>query len=253
MRWRAPALVALASLLFTSCRVDVQLLVAAEEDGSGLVRATFVIDEEALDALGGDLEDRLRVSDLLQVGWTVTTTPEEGGGAAVVAEKAFVDPDDLTVVIRELSGETGPLRDVRLTRSRSRFRTSFDFSGLVDLTAGVAGSSLDPDDEGLVQSLADEGVDVDTLSSFLGARIDEAFSFEIVAALPGDGDDNAPHSVGGEPAWRPEVGDEVVLQASSSRLDTIRVALLAAAALFGVLALGVVSDWGRRRRRPTEG
>ncbi|HVM41726.1 MAG TPA: hypothetical protein VM618_13205 [Acidimicrobiia bacterium] len=251
MRRRA-ALVAAGALLLllSSCKVDVRLHVDANEDGSGVVRLALFLDEEAVEALGGDVAQRFRIADLTQVGWSVSSGSGERA-ADVMAQKSFATPEELTAVVRELSGNVGPFRDFRLERSRSRFRTSFEFTGTVDLREGVAASALDPGDEGLTAPLGDLGVSRDDLARYLSEKIDEAFSFEVVADLPGGGSDNAPHSVDGEPAWRPTVGEEIDLRATASRLDTSRVGLLAAALLFGVLALVLVG--GRRIRSQQPG
>lgn len=251
---RRTRLVAAASamvVLLAGCKVDIRLVVAADDDGSGSVTARFTLDAAAVETLGGDVESRLRVADLIQAGWDVDVEPAEAG-TIVEARKAFSRPEELTGVIEELSGDTGPFRDFRLERSRSQFRTSFEFRGDVDLGAGVGASALDPGDDSLAAELSDEGIDVQALREFLGDRLDRAFSFEIVAALPGDGSHNAPGTISGEPTWRPSVGERVALRASSSDLDEARIALVA---LGAVLFLGAVAlaATGRRRARRAVG
>lgn len=238
-------------LLLTSCKVDAHLGVRVAEDGSGSVEARFVLDRDALAALGGgDLSRRLRAADLVQAGWTVEVEgAEDGGGGAggarIAAEKGFATPGELTEVVDELSGRVGPFRGFALTRHRSAFSTGFTFEGRVDLRGGVGPSSLDPGDEGVVAELEGEGVEIGALREFLRERIDEAVGLEVVVDLPGDGSHNAPHEARGEPRWTPRPGEAVELRAESKEQDLDRIALVALGALLAAAALWLLFARGR--------
>lgn len=238
--------VALLALSAAGCTVDVDLRVAVAEDGSGVVTVRFDLDDEAVEALGGPLEERLRVADLVRSGWEVETD-EDGDGASVVARKEFGSPAQLADTVEELSGGAGPFRDFRLERDRSRFSTSFDFAGSVDLTEGVGAAAVDPADEALVAELSDEGVDVHELRRHLRERLDGAFELAVVVELPGGASHNAPSVRAGSPVWRPAVGERVEMRASASALDTERLALVVGGGLLALVALGVW--WAPRRRR----
>lgn len=251
-RLRLAAALACAALLFTSCKVDVHLGVRVAENGSGAVRARFVLDQDALEAVGGDLAGRLRVADLVQASWKVEVDDTEGGGAEAVAEKAFARPEELTAIIDELSGDVGPFREFVLRRDRSLFRTEFTFKARVDLKSGVGPSTLDPADEGIAAELADEDVEVEELGEFLAERVDRAFGFEVVVDLPGEGSNNAPKHVGDDPRWAPRVGEVVELKAESSETDLDRIALVVIGGVLtvaAVAAVGVFTGWRFRRRR----
>lgn len=246
VRLTAAALAAV--VLLASCKVDVHLGVRVSENGSGVVQARFVLDRDALDAIGGDLGERLRVADLVQAGWAVDVN-ETDAGAEAVAEKRFRTPEELTAIVDQLSGDVGPFRDFVLRRHRSTFETDFSFEGRVDLDAGVGASSLDPEDEGVVAELEDEGIQVEQLREFLRERVDQSFDVEVVVDLPGDGSHNAPREVGGEPRWTPRPGEVLELKAASSERHLDRLVLVSLGSVLGLGAAGVLAAWAVRRRR----
>lgn len=248
-RWRLVVVVPLFALALSACKVDVSLGVGVDDDGSGRVQVRFVLDAEAIEAIGGELGENLRVADLLQAGWQVQVD-EDDDGAEVVATREFGTPEQLTEVVDELSGDVGPFRDFRLTRDRSFARTRFAFEGTVDLEGGVGGTTLDPSDLAVAEELEGEDVGVDDVQRFLSEQLDEVFGFEVVVALPGDGAHNAPSEVGGEPRWSPKVGETVQLRADATSTDLARITWLALAGLLLALAVGVYTGriWVRRRR-----
>lgn len=78
--------------------------------------------------------------------------------------------------------------------------------------------------------------------------LDRIFTFRVVTRLPGDVESNAPLEADQGAEWRPTLGEEVTLVATSSALNTRQVvgSLIAVAA---ALALAVVVLVGRLRRR----
>jgi len=134
-RGRLAAPLILIAVLLSSCKVDVHLGVRVRDNGSGTVQARFVVDREAVEAVGGDVEGALRVEDLVAAGWEVTVDQGDDG-AEVVAQRGFASPEGLTRVVGELSGPEGPFRDFAVSRSRSTFRTSFEFEVVVDMPGG---------------------------------------------------------------------------------------------------------------------
>lgn len=259
---RVPAGVAIlfALLAMTGCKVDVHLGVRVAENGSGSVVARFVLDDDALRAVGGDLKEQLRVGDLTQAGWEVTVEPTSDGGAEAVAEKGFARPEELTAVIGQLSGDVGPFRDFRLGRKHSTFRTEFEFRGQVDLESGIGGSSLDPNDEGIAAEIEAQGVEIEQLREFLKDRVDKAFTVEVVVDMPGGGSHNAPKALAGAPQWTPRLGEVADLKASSSLFALDRAVLVGIGGVLGVAAIVAFAAWWRTRatgrppvRRPRPG
>ena len=99
--------------------------IKVRDDGSGVVTVMAVLDPDAVraaEAGGGKLEDRVRLADLTKAGWTVQPWARAADGSAqIVLSKRFTSPDQVAGIMREVSGTTGPLRDVSVTRDRGAF------------------------------------------------------------------------------------------------------------------------------------
>jgi hypothetical protein len=230
---RRLALVALALLLCSACKVDLSVNIDARDDGSGIVRATVTLDQEAarrLTAVGA----RLEADDLRAAGWTITQRER-----SITATKPFANPRQLGDIIDEVAGPRRPLRNFTLTRKRSAFETDMAFSGVVDLTAGVEAFS----DDRLREQAGD---DLAALLDRSQAQLDELFGLRIGVRLPGDVDSNAPSDAANGAVWQPKLGERARLTASASDLDTRRIVFVAVAVVAGLaLVLQVVRTMRR--------
>ncbi len=245
MHRRILVAVAVMVVLCSACRVDVEVGIDAETDGSGRVRVEVVADREVASAV--DLSAGVRVDDLRQAGWTVdgpTTRPD--GAVQVVATKAFDDAEGARRTIEELGGPTGPFQGFRLERRRSFARTTTRFMGTVDFAKGVEAFG----DPGIRQALggSDVGVDLARLEEALNGPVDKAVGVQVAVRLPGDVESNAPQQTANGARWDLRLRDRVDLTAESSAWNVVN---LAAGALgpLAILALLVVL-LARRRRRP---
>lgn len=227
--WGRVAFVVLALAGGVGCRVDatVETLV---ESRSGVVRARFELDRDAVEALGGRLSEGAQVDDLRRAGWSFTgPRPTARDGAVVVASKRYGRPADLGRVVAELSGPGGPLRDFALARSRTLGGVSYHLRGVVDLGGGAAvGFPNAPD---LARRLEGAGIDVAGLEELLRSRAEEAFSLRLRVGLPGDGR--------GEGVRELRPGQRVEVRASSSTRTPLRPALLGLALLTALAALAM--------------
>lgn len=211
-------------LLLVGCQATLSTGVQANRDGSGAVSAGLGLDADALRELG-DPAKELRLDDLRAAGWEITGPRREDDTLTWVrAAKPFATPGEMSVVAAELSGPEGPFRDFRLTRSRSFLTTTLAFSGLVDLSRGLAGLS-DPD---LQEKLGDArlALDPDALRDTVRIRVD--------VRLPGE-----------HQTWEPAMGEQVNLELRSETWNLVPLAP-AALALVLLLAAGAVAV-GRRR------
>jgi hypothetical protein len=201
------------------CQVTLTAGVDAERDGGGWVRAGLGLDEEALRQLGDPVKE-LRLDDLRQAGWDVSGPRREGDGLTWIrASKRFATPEEGSRVMAELSGPAGPFRDFRVERSRSFFKTRTLFTGLVDLSKGLAGLN----DPALQEKLGDANLGLDP------AQLADRVRVRVEARLPG-----------GAHAWEPALGQEVPLRASSEAWNLVPLVPGVACLLFAAAAAVLV-------------
>lgn len=236
---------ALLLVLCAACRVDVGVGVDTRPDGSGTVQVSATLDKEAVEQAGP-----LALDDLKKAGWRVDgPTPTSSGGAVVRVTKPFRDAADLAKVMAEVSGDKGPFRGFTLRRHRSFFTTTTRFSGVVDLSPGVAGFT----DEDLRKRLGgtDSGLDPAAVERVTRARLNELFSFSVTARLPGSvTTSNAPTTVGNGAVWRPKLGEQITMDATSRSYNTAPI-VFAVVAIVAAVALLIVVGSRLVRRRPS--
>ena len=107
-------------------------------DGSGVVTITAVADA-AVVARAPDLATDLMFDDVKAAGWSVNgPTAESDGGLRVILSKAFQTPAEASTILADVSGPNGPLVDIGLTRQRDGLVATFDLTGTVQITGGLA-------------------------------------------------------------------------------------------------------------------
>jgi hypothetical protein len=142
-------------------------------------------------------------------------------------------------ILHEVSGTTGPLRDVTVTRDPGLFATTYSASGTVDLQQLQTGLTTDP---AVVAALSNQKVDVNAIDQALLADIRDAFGLKVQVSLPG-----------GTTTITGTSGKTTAIDASTSVLDSKRVVLVVVAVVLVILALLVLLWPGRRRRRRGRG
>jgi len=235
-------------LCLSACQANIQVGVDVKQNGSGSVTVTATLDQGAA-AYAPDV----RTSDLVDSGWKVTgPTPAPNGGVTFTASKAFSDPAQAAVVVSQLSGSTGPFRNLSVGSRHSFFRTTTTFQGTVDLSCGLNCFS-DPQLQQTLGGGSDLGIDPSALQADAGVIVDRLFQFEIAARLPGPVQSNAPVQVGNGALWKATLGQKAVLMASARSWNVTHIVEVAVAGLV-LLVLIVVALVAlvrrRRRRRP---
>ncbi len=208
------------------------------EDGSGEVTVAVALDAEALarvpdvddDGTAGpaDLAALVRTEDLVAAGWTVGEPAEAGdGGASLTISRPFGTPDEADLILAELTGPDGALRDLDVSRSTSFGRTELAFTGTADLSGGLEAFG----DEGLAAALDGEplGQDVAAIEAAAGVPLADAVTVEITADLDGQSQ-----------SWAPRLGDPPLAMASDATVYDVPVLVLAGVAVAAALALIVV-------------
>ena len=216
----------------TSVGVDVS------GDGSGTVRAVITLDADA-SREAGDLAGRLRVEDLKSAGWRIDgPAPTADGGQEVRASKPFATPAEATTIVSQLSGDSGPFQEFRVTRTRSFLKTRTSFQGRVDLARGLASFS----DEELRSRLGgtDLGFDPAALEGRLGRQLSRIFPVKVAVRLPGDVSSNAPSDAANGAQWSPTFGENVILTAEAERWNTVNIAAAVVAVLAGLALAGLL-------------
>ncbi|MFN2505743.1 MAG: hypothetical protein ABR540_16175 [Acidimicrobiales bacterium] len=230
--------------LLGGCQVTLSAGIDARPDGSGWVRAGLGLDAEALRELG-DPNKELRLDDLRQAGWDVRGPEAEGDGLTWIrAGKRFETADEAAQVAAELSNADGPFREFRLERTKGFLRTRMKFTGLVDLSKGLAGINDPAVQERLGD--ADLGLDLAGLQHRFGADLDRGVRVRVEARLPGDMEAGPGVTrVGGGVAWQPAAGSSTRLEATSESWNLQPLLPAVAALAFAVAAL-VLALRGRR-------
>ena len=238
-------LVGLLAWAASACQVSLTAGVDVNRDGTGRVVAGVGLDDAAVREVG-DLATALRLDDVRSAGWQVDAPRKEGDGLTWLrASKPFSDPEQVPAILAELNGPGGPFRDFTVTRTRSLTRSKVTVTGTVDLAAGLPGLA-DPE---LTAALGDVdlGLDPDGLRTRFGDRL----KVQATVGLPGEITTNAPARDGGRALWAPDLGQTVLLEASSSafRVDP-RLPIAAGTAL--LVAVALLAVLLRRRRRVSQ-
>jgi putative hydrolase of the HAD superfamily len=229
----------LAGLALSACQADFAVEVTVEEDGSGLVETTTVLDAEAASSLL-DLSlasDGLPLNDLAQSGW-VTTPPEiDGNGDTIItASKAFGNAEQFADVMAELTGDTGIFRDFELQRDKTFARVDYAVAGTLDATDGLAAFG----DPTLTSSL---GRSLESIAEQYGAS-EDSVNIQLEVVMPGEVQEFASTgAVLGEEGqlrarWRISLadGDVTEVAMSSATRQVSALVLRGVAIVAGVLA-----------------
>ena len=242
------------AVALSACQATVRVGVDTRADGGGTVTVMAQLDREAAAAVP-NMAQQLRTSDLGRAGWTVVG-PEPaagaGGGVVVTASKPFRNAAEATAVVAEVSGKTGPFRDLKITQKKSLWETRTAFAGAVDLTCGLQCFG-DPQLQQALGGSPDLGIDPAKLQANTGVILDRVFKFEVAVRMPGSvQSSNAPVQAGNGAQWQPKLGDKATLSATARAWNVGHIAVaigLALVVLAAAVVLGAHQARARRRRR----
>lgn len=164
----------------TACRVDLATSINVAENGSGSITVVATADAAALRA-APELPETLNLDDLRTAGWDVTVqNPIENAGLSVTARREFATVDEATMFFSQLSGESGPLREMSIVRTGGVNDSTYTFSAKGGLRNGLAGFA----DAEALASLG-EAPFAETLSANALALAD-ALGMSLSLTMPGE-------------------------------------------------------------------
>jgi hypothetical protein len=240
-------LVLVVGLLSSACRMEIDVNVLVEEDGSGSVEVVLGLDEDAIERIGGDLEAVMEVDDLLASGWQLDGPDlDPDGYTRVRLSHPFGTPDEAAEVFAEIAAEDGPFQGFAVTRDTSLAETRWAFTGRVDFTGGVEAFG----DEGLAAELDGEplGQSVEEIEEQLGDSLSRLIQVRVSVRLPGEVTSNATTRADNGAVWVVGFGEEPVdLRAEGTERRT-SVLVLGAVGALALVALVVVLLFRLARR-----
>ena len=122
-------------VILSGCRVEASVDVDVAANGSGRVRVSLVLDDDAVARIG-DIQTELKLDDLEAADWTVET-PERSGVLTVVGvSKAFGAPGDLQRVLDEVAGP-GVFGGWKISLDESFASRSWTVSGTTTLSGSL--------------------------------------------------------------------------------------------------------------------
>lgn len=238
----------LASSVLVACRVDGEVAVVVEPDGSGVVTVMVRLDAEAARRLG-DPATALRTEDLVAAGWTVEEPAVAEEGVVLRTRRSFASPEDLPGVLDEIGGVDGVFRDVRLAIDDGFARTEYAFSARVELT----GSPEQFGDAALTEALG--GLPLARTPEelvFSGAADPSAMTLDVAVELPGGAPDTNGDVRDGAAVWSfPVTGGEPTSAelSSTATVESGTTRLMVLVGVGGLLVAAGLAAVGLLRRR----
>lgn len=230
-------LVALALLVGSACKLELDVNVEVADDGSGTIEVVAGLDPDAIDKIGGDLAAVMEVGDLTDAGWVIDGPAKEGDGfTRVRIHHPFGTPEEAAEVFAQIAGEDGPFQDFGVTRRQSFVETSWGFTGKVDFSGGFEALghqrlAAELDGEPLGQS-------VEEIEAQLGDSLSRLIQVRVRARLPGEVSSNATTKADNGAVWQVGFGEGPVdLKATGHERRLSAVALIAAGAVVALVLL----------------
>jgi len=246
------------------CRIDAEVEVTVNPDGTGVVLVTVTADPDVVDAVP-DLADEFRATDLTATGWQVDgPAPTAEGGLAVELRHDFGTVAEANTVLDQISAPDGPLRELGIDVSGGDGDIEWTFAGQLDFSGGLQALA----DQDLV-ALAGGTPWLDELNERAIAP-EDATSLTIRVSLPGTRvADDGTAAEPGAAEFRAVPGESAIAMSSRTRSTSVEVQdardlrsrMLTYLAIYGgVVAVGVAAWWllrqqrrARRRRRRAYG
>ena len=253
-------LIVVCALALGACRLDVDVAVTMQPDGTGEVTVTAVADRELLDQVPGVLDD-LRFDDATDNGWVVAEpTLDADGNATLTLSRPFTSATELANALNSIGP---PFARFQVARTPGTGATEGHMSNAVVGALVLADGFESFSDSELTSAVG--GAPFDDLLASSGLSPEQAMSFALRVDLPGEvvaasGTEVAPGVI----EWRaPLDGSELSVQYQTVQrpasdgnswaapLSTIALVALVAWVVVAAAFIGfvVVARRSKRRRR----
>lgn len=255
MRRLALSLLSLVLVLVpTACRVDSDVLINVNADGSGVVTVSVVLDRDAASKLG-DPKTAIKVDDLRTAGWKVAepVTDKGSGEVTLSAEREFASPRELTVILNDVGGGSpdnpGVFSGVKLNVDNGFASTGYSFRADIALSGSLEQFS----DQALKEALG--GLPLGRTPDQLAAEGagKNSVTLNVTLDLPGGKVDSNGTAVDGRTRWtlHPDSGEATDTELTASSTDSQRsvLLLLGVGAVLLVVAAGFAGVALARTRR----
>ncbi len=207
-------------LAASACKLDVEVAVDAEPNGSGVVNVTATLDQEAASRTP-NLSSQLRVDDLKTVGWSVVGPTTKGTTTVIQASKKFRNPSEATSLLEEISGADGPFGDLRLARERKPLWWEWQLEGDLDLKGGIERFG----DDDLRTQLEGTSFGVDP------KEVQQAINLKLAVDLPGQVNAKGAEKSDGRMVWTANFDQTQQIKATSRVPSISRPYAIAVAAI----------------------
>lgn len=254
VKWIRGVWVALTVVLLASCRIDTEVSVLVNSDGTGSVVVSVVADAEAVRA-EPNLAKQLRLDDLTQTGWALEgPSPTPDGGLGIVLTRAFSNLAEANAVLASLSGEDGPIRAPAIAATGARGDVTWSFTGTLDFSKGLDAVS----DPALTEALG--GTPWLAELQRLGRSPADAASLTVKISMPGvPAASDDPDAVTTARQWTARPGDApvsmnaetAVISRSVTRARNVERQFTLLIVLYVIVLIGLAALWFyvRSRRR----
>ena len=130
---RRVLLIVISALALTACRLDVEVDVVIEPDGTGIVTVHAVADAELAGKVPGLVED-LRFDDAVAAGWTIDgPTTTDTGDVEITLTHGVTSPEELANVLNSIGP---PFTSMAAARTTVDDQTSNAIDGVLTLPNG---------------------------------------------------------------------------------------------------------------------
>lgn len=175
--FRRLLLLVLGALILASCRLDVEVEVMIEPDGTGTVTVVALADEGLVGQIDG-LADALVFDDVVRGGWEIDgpTSTDDGGLRAVFSHR-FSSAQELANLLNSIGP---PLSSMQAGRTTEDEQTTNAVRGTLVLEGGFEAFT----DADLTAAVG--GLPFGDRFAAMGLTPDEAMSFTLRITMPGE-------------------------------------------------------------------